>query len=104
VDYWANELPGFVSNGVKAGPSCRWTGRQGGDAIVADENIKTIEDLKGKKIRWSSIHRRIGCWNTSSKIPASTTRTKSGSWITWSAKDATLDARQAFKTNRSTPQ
>src|SRR2546421_1437974 len=35
VDYWANELPGFVSNGVKARAIMQVDWSQGGDAIVA---------------------------------------------------------------------
>lgn len=50
VDFWANELPGFVKNGVKAKAIMQVDWSRGGDAIVADNSIQRIEDLKGKKI------------------------------------------------------
>jgi NitT/TauT family transport system substrate-binding protein len=50
VDFWANELPGFVKNGVKAKAIMQVDWSRGGDAIVADESIQRIEDLHGKKI------------------------------------------------------
>jgi len=50
VDFWANELPGYIKGGLhpKAILQVDWS--RGGDAIVADQSIKRIEDLKGKKI------------------------------------------------------
>jgi NitT/TauT family transport system substrate-binding protein len=50
VDFWANELPGFIKNGVKARAVMQVDWSRGGDAIVADNSIQRIEDLKGKKI------------------------------------------------------
>jgi NitT/TauT family transport system substrate-binding protein len=50
VDFWANELPGFVKTGTKARAIMQVDWSRGGDAIVADQSIKTIEDLKGKQI------------------------------------------------------
>lgn len=50
VDYWANELPGFVKNSVPAKAIMQVDWSRGGDAIVADNSIKRIEDLPGKKI------------------------------------------------------
>jgi len=50
VDYWANELPGFVKDGVKARAIMQADWSRGGDAIVVDPSIHKIEDLKGKKI------------------------------------------------------
>jgi outer membrane protein OmpA-like peptidoglycan-associated protein/ABC-type nitrate/sulfonate/bicarbonate transport system substrate-binding protein/ABC-type amino acid transport system permease subunit len=50
VDFWANELPGLLSNGVKAKAIMQVDWSQGGDAIVGDNVIKKIEDLRGKKI------------------------------------------------------
>ena len=50
VDFWANELPGFLAQGVKARAIMQVDWSQGGDAIVADASIRKIEDLKGKKI------------------------------------------------------
>ena len=50
VDFWANELPGFLKGGVKARAIMQVDWSQGGDAIVADNSIQKIEDLKGKKI------------------------------------------------------
>jgi ABC-type nitrate/sulfonate/bicarbonate transport system substrate-binding protein len=50
VDFLANEAPGFLKGGtpVKAVMQVDWS--RGGDAIVANDSIKKIEDLKGKKI------------------------------------------------------
>lgn len=50
VDFWANELPGFIQNGIKARAIMQVDWSRGGDAIVADNSIRRIEDLKGKKI------------------------------------------------------
>lgn len=50
VDFWANELPGFIKGGVKARAIMQVDWSRGGDAIVADKRIKRIEDLRGKKI------------------------------------------------------
>jgi len=50
VDFWANELPAFVKDGVKARAIMQVDWSRGGDAIVADPSIKKVEDLKGKKI------------------------------------------------------
>jgi NitT/TauT family transport system substrate-binding protein len=50
VDFWANELPGFEKNGVDAKAVMQVDYSRGGDAIVADNSIHRIEDLKGKKI------------------------------------------------------
>ncbi|MHB9130151.1 MAG: OmpA family protein [Armatimonadota bacterium] len=50
VDFWANELPGFAKNGVKSRAIMQVDWSRGGDAIVADNSIHNIEDLRGKKI------------------------------------------------------
>jgi NitT/TauT family transport system substrate-binding protein len=50
VDFWANELPGFLKNGLKAKAVMQVDWSQGGDAIVADNSIQTVEQLLGKKI------------------------------------------------------
>ena len=50
VDFWANELPGFVKDGIKARAIMQVDWSRGGDALVADKSINRIEDLKGKKI------------------------------------------------------
>ncbi|MFH0820794.1 MAG: ABC transporter substrate-binding protein, partial [Candidatus Peregrinibacteria bacterium] len=50
VDFWANELPNFVSGGINGKAFLQVDWSRGGDAIVADDSIKTVEDLKGKKI------------------------------------------------------
>jgi len=97
VDYWANELPGFVSNGVKARAIMQVDWSQGGDAIVADENIKTIEDLKGKKI--SLVLYTPSHWLLEYQLENSRLNDEDQKWIMdhLVGKDATLDARQAFK-------
>jgi NitT/TauT family transport system substrate-binding protein len=50
VDFWAYESPGFLHYGPKARAIMQVDWSHGGDAIVADESIGRIEDLKGKKI------------------------------------------------------
>jgi NitT/TauT family transport system substrate-binding protein len=50
VDYWANELPGFVKNGINAKAIMQVDWSRGGDAIVADQSVQKIEDLRGKSI------------------------------------------------------
>ena len=50
VDFWANELPGFIKSGVGARAIMQVDWSRGGDAIVADRSITTIEDLKNKRI------------------------------------------------------
>ena len=50
VDFWANELPGLDKGGVKSRAIMQVDWSRGGDAIVADNSIQKIEDLKGKKI------------------------------------------------------
>ncbi|MDQ3747223.1 MAG: hypothetical protein M3444_22865, partial [Acidobacteriota bacterium] len=50
VDFWANELPSFLGDGVKARAIMQVDWSRGGDAIVVDPSIKRIEDLKGKTV------------------------------------------------------
>jgi hypothetical protein len=50
VDFWAYELPGLLNNGVSARAVMQVDWSRGGDAIVVDKSIGSIEDLKGKKI------------------------------------------------------
>jgi NitT/TauT family transport system substrate-binding protein len=50
VDFWANELPGFVKGGIKAKAIMQVDWSRGGDAIVAEQDIRKIEDLVNKKI------------------------------------------------------
>jgi NitT/TauT family transport system substrate-binding protein len=50
VDFWANELPGFIKGGVKAKAIMQVDWSRGGDAIVAEQDIRKIEDLLNKKI------------------------------------------------------
>jgi len=50
VDFWANELPGFLKNDTKAKAIMQVDWSRGGDAMVADQSIRKVEDLYGKKI------------------------------------------------------
>ena len=50
VDFWANELPGFIKGGVDAKAIMQVDWSRGGDAIVTDQSIRSIEDLRGKRI------------------------------------------------------
>jgi len=97
VDYWANELPGFIDNGVKARAIMQVDWSRGGDAIVADESIKRIEDLKGKKI--SLVKYTPSHWLLEYSLQNSSLSDYDQKEIIDNlvGKDATLDARQAFK-------
>ena len=96
VDYWANELPGFINNSVKARAIMQVDWSQGGDAIVADESIKTVEDLKGKKV--SLVKYTPSHWLLEYHLENSGLSTDDQKQIVDNlvGKDATLDARQAF--------
>ena len=50
VDFFANEAPNFIASDVhpKAFMQVDWS--RGGDALVVSEGIKSVEDLKDKKI------------------------------------------------------
>ena len=50
TDFWANELPGFRKGGIDAKTIMQVDWSRGGDAIVVDNSINRIEDLKNKKI------------------------------------------------------
>ncbi len=50
VDYWANNGVSLAKGGLKAKAIMQVDWSQGGDAIVADNSIKRIEDLAGKRI------------------------------------------------------
>jgi len=50
VDAWANELPALLKKDGKAKVIMQVDWSRGGDAIVADNSIKRIEDLYQKKI------------------------------------------------------
>lgn len=50
VDFWANELPGFLRSGVKAKAIMQVDWSRGGDAIVVDDSIQSVEDLYKKRI------------------------------------------------------
>jgi len=97
VDYWANELPGLISNGVKSRAIMQVDWSRGGDAIVADESIKSIEDLKGKKI--SLVMYTPSHWLLEYSLENSGLSDYDQKAIIDNlvGKDATLDARQAFK-------
>jgi NitT/TauT family transport system substrate-binding protein len=97
VDFWANELPGLTNNGVKARTIMQVDWSRGGDAIVADENIKTIEDLKGKKIslvKYTPSHWLLEYHLENSGLSDADQKEIMDNLV---GKDATLDARQAFK-------
>lgn len=50
VDFWANELPNFITGGIEGRAFLHVDWSRGGDAIVANERIRTVEQLKNKKI------------------------------------------------------
>ncbi|MBD0370230.1 MAG: OmpA family protein [Pyrinomonadaceae bacterium] len=96
VDYWANELPGLSSNGVKARAIMQVDWSRGGDAIVADESIKKIEDLKGKQIslvKFTPSHWLLEYNLKNSSLSDAEQKQIEDNLV---GKDTTLDARQAF--------
>lgn len=50
VDYWANNSVSLAKGGLKAKAIMQVDWSQGGDAIVADNSIRRVEDLAGKRI------------------------------------------------------
>lgn len=50
VDFWANELPNFMEGGIEAAAFLQVDWSRGGDAIVADVSVTTVEGLKDQKI------------------------------------------------------
>jgi NitT/TauT family transport system substrate-binding protein len=50
VDFWSNELPNFVDGGIDAKAFMQVDWSRGGDAIVINSSIHSVEDLKNKKI------------------------------------------------------
>lgn len=50
VDFWANELPGFLKSGVRARAIMQVDWSRGGDAIIVDDGIRRIEDLYRKRV------------------------------------------------------
>ena len=50
VDFFANEAPGFRKGGVDPRAVLQVDWSRGGDAIMVDNSIRSIEDLKGRKI------------------------------------------------------
>lgn len=50
VDFFANEGPGFRKGGTPAKAIMQVDWSRGGDAIVVDDSIHKVEDLRGKKI------------------------------------------------------
>lgn len=50
IDFWANEFPNFIKGGINGRAFLQVDWSRGGDAIVADDSIKSIEDLKNRKI------------------------------------------------------
>lgn len=50
VDFLANEGPNLIKNGIQPRAIMQVDWSEGGDAIVAGENIHSLQDLKGKRI------------------------------------------------------
>lgn len=50
IDFWANELPNFIQGGIDASAFLQVDWSRGGDAIVANSSITSVEDLRDKKI------------------------------------------------------
>lgn len=50
IDFWANELPGYNQGGIEAAAFMQTDWSRGGDAMVSDNSIKSVEDLVNKKV------------------------------------------------------
>lgn len=100
VDYWANELPGFIKGGVPAKAIMQVDWSQGGDAIVADQSIKRIEDLRGKKV--SLVDLTPSRWLLEYSLQNSSLDDAAQKQIVQSlvGKSTTMDARSDFVANK----
>jgi NitT/TauT family transport system substrate-binding protein len=100
VDFWANELPGFVDGGVKARAIMQVDWSRGGDAIVADQSITKIEDLRGKKISLALF--TPSHWLLESSLAASSLDESAQNQIVKNlvGKNASPDARADFVANK----
>jgi NitT/TauT family transport system substrate-binding protein len=100
VDYWANELPGFLKDNVKARAIMQVDWSRGGDAIVVDPSIKRIEDLKGKKISLALF--TPSHWLLESSLKSSSLTDDEQAEIVKNliGKTASPDARADFVANR----
>lgn len=100
VDFWANELPGFIKNGVKAKAIMQVDWSRGGDAIVADKKIQRIEDLAGKKIALALF--TPSHWLLESSLQKSSLDETQQAQIVKSlvGKNASPDARTDFVANK----
>ena len=100
VDFWANELPGFAASGVPAKAIMQVDWSRGGDAIVADSSIRSVEDLKGKKIALALLTPSQWLLENAlskSRLSAADVTTLMKSAI---AKNASPDARSDFVAGR----
>jgi len=100
VDFFASEGPNLVKSGVhpKAIMQVDWS--QGGDAVVAAEDIHTVQDLKGKKV--SLVEFTPSHWLFENILKNSGLSSEDQANIRKSlvfAQDITA-ARQAFVTNQ----
>lgn len=55
IDFWANELPGIFKGGVPAKAFMQVDWSKGGDAIVVDESINSVEELVNKKVALAAL-------------------------------------------------
>ena len=82
VDTTASEFPGFIKSGVQARSIMQVDWSRGGDAIVADNSIKRIEDLAGKKV--------------------SVTTSSPSQWLLeWNLQNSSLDENQQDAINKN---
>ena len=100
VDFWANELPAFTKNGLKARAIMQVDWSRGGDAIVADQGIRRVEDLAGKQISLALF--TPSHWLLESSISNSQLTDEQQRQIVQSlvGKSASPDARADFVANK----
>lgn len=96
VDFWANELPGFVSGKVPAKAIMQVDWSRGGDAIVASKDIQRVEDLAGKRIALALL--TPSHWFLENVLAGSKLKDTDVTALmkTVIAKNASPDARQDF--------
>jgi NitT/TauT family transport system substrate-binding protein len=100
VDFLANEGPNLIKNGIHPRAIVQVDWSQGGDAIVAADNIHSVQDLKGKKI--SLVQFTPSNWLLENVLQSSGLTPEDQASIRSNlvfAQDITA-ARQAFITNQ----
>ncbi|MGC4038385.1 MAG: ABC transporter substrate-binding protein [Chitinophagaceae bacterium] len=100
VDFWANELPGFVKGGVPARAFLQVDWSKGADAIVADSSIKSVEQLAGRKVALAQLTPSDWFYEYVMRHSAISEQQVRDLRKTIVGKNASPDARQDFVANQ----